>query len=61
MARAFKGGVIISFIGSDNKELKDRSLSVAFSDIFISFIVSGSNPSLEILPRSELLSVSLDN
>jgi hypothetical protein len=61
MARASKGGVIISFIGSDNKELKDRSLSVASSDIFISLIVSGSNPPLEISPRSELLSVSLDN
>jgi hypothetical protein len=61
VARAFKGGVIIFFIRLSNKELKDRSLSVASFDIFISFIVSGSNPSLRILPRFELLSVSLDN
>jgi hypothetical protein len=61
MARAFKGGVIISFIGSGDKELKGRSLSVASFDIFIFLIISGSIPSLGISLRSELLSVSLDN
>jgi hypothetical protein len=61
MARAFKGEVIIFFIRLNNKELKDRSLSIAISDISISFIIFSNIFSLRILLRSELLSVSLDN
>jgi hypothetical protein len=61
MARAFKGEVIIFFIGSGDKKLKGKSLSIAFSDIFIFFIISGNISSLKTLLRSELLSVSLDN
>jgi hypothetical protein len=60
MARAFKGGVIIFFIRSGNKELKGRSLFIANSDIFISFIIFNSIPSLKISLRFELLSVFLD-
>jgi hypothetical protein len=61
MARAFKGEVIIFFIKSGNKELKDKSLFVAFFDIFIFFIISGNNSPLGILSKFELLSVFLDN
>jgi hypothetical protein len=61
MTRASKSGVIIFFIKSSNKELKDKSLFIAIFDIFISLIISSSISSLEISFKFELLSVFLDN